>query len=108
VKWENIEWMSKRPLSSETLHCTVYADNDTGRTLTQSESPEKMLRMQETMQRAERESGSTHLLICMYNADFRTNTDHMNQSDAREFLQQHIDKLRNAYQLFFGKNQLFL
>jgi len=105
VKWENIEWMDKRPISSMTVHCTMNADDDTGRTLTPAESQEKLQNLQMALVRAKKESGSI-IRLCM--EDDKTNTDHMNQSDAREFLQQHIDKLRNAYQLFFGKNQLFL
>jgi len=34
--------------------------------------------------------------------DLRTHTDHMTQLDAREFLQHHIGKLRDAHQLFAG------
>ena len=105
VKWENIEWMDKRPISSMTLHCTMNADDDTGRTLTPAESQEKLRNLKDALLRTKKESGSI-IRMCM--EDDKTNTDHMNQSDAREFLQQHIDKLRNAYQLFFGKNQLFL
>ena len=105
VKWENIEWMDRRPISSITVHCTMNADDDTGRTLTPAESQEKLRNLQEALLRTKKESGSI-IRICM--EDDKTNTDHMNQSDAREFLQQHIDKLRNAYQLFFGKNQFFL
>jgi len=107
VKWENIEWMDKRPISSMTLHCTMNADDDTGRTLTPAESQEKLRNLKEAfaLLRTKKESGSI-IRMCM--EDDKTHTNHMNQSDAREFLQQHIDKLRNAYQLFFGKNQLFL
>ena len=107
VKWENIEWMDKMPIGSITLHCTMNADDDTGRTLTPAESQEKLRNLKEAfaLLRTKKESGSI-IRMCM--EDDKTNTDHMNQSDAREFLQQHIDKLRNAYQLFFGKNQLFL
>ena len=105
VKWENIEWMDKMPIGSITLHCTMNADDDTGRTLTPAESQEKLRNLKDALLRTKKESGSI-IRICM--EDDKTNTDHMNQSDAREFLQQHIDKLRNAYQLFFGKNQLFL
>ena len=105
VKWENIEWMDRRPISSITVHCTMNADDDTGRTLTPAESQEKLRNLKEALSRTKKESGSI-IRICM--EDDKTNTDHMNQSDAREFLQQHIDKLRNAYQLFFGKNQFFL
>lgn len=83
----------------------MNADDDTGRTLTPAESQEKLRNLKEALLRTKKESGSI-IRICM--EDDKTNTDHMNQSDAREFLQQHIDKLRNAYQLFFGKNQLFL
>jgi hypothetical protein len=85
-----------------TVHFTMYADDDTGRTLTLSETREKMQLVQETMMRAHEERGKVKNPIRMYNADLRTNTDHMNQSDARIFLQQHIGKLRNAHQLFMG------
>ena len=102
VEWKNIEWLSQRPWSSMTVHFTMYADDDTGRTLTLSETREKMQLVQETMMRAHEERGKVRNPIRMYNADMRTNTDHMNQSDAREFLQQHIGKLRNAHQLFMG------
>lgn len=102
VEWENIEWLSQRLWSSMTVHFTMYADDDTGRTLTLSESREKMQLVQETILRAHEERGKVHNPIRLYNTDMRTNTDHMNQSDAREFLQQHIGKLRNAHQLFMG------
>ena len=86
-----------------TVHCTMNADDDTGRTLTPAESQEKLQNLQMALVRAEKESGS---IIRMCIEDDKTNTDHMNQSDAREFLQQHIGKLRNAQQLFAGNNQL--
>jgi hypothetical protein len=103
VKWQNIEWISKRPMSSITMHYTMNADDDTGRTLTLPESEEKLRNMTEAMLLANKERWSGKCpLIFMYTSDFRTNTDHMSQSEAREFLQKHIGKLRNAYQLFFG------
>jgi hypothetical protein len=105
VKWENIEWMDKRPIGSLTVHCTMNADDETGRTLTPAESQEKLRNLQKALVRTKKEPVSI-IHICM--EDDKTNTDHMNQSDAREFLQQHIAKLRNAYRLFFGKNKLFL
>jgi hypothetical protein len=103
VKWENIEWMDKRPISSMTVHCNMNADDNTGRTLTLAESQEKLQNLQMALVRAKQESGSI-IRICI--EDDKTHTDHMNQSDAREFLQQHIGKLRNAQQLFAGDNQL--
>ena len=103
VKWENIEWMDKRPISSMTVHCNMNADDNTGRTLTLAESQEKLQNLQMALVRAKKESGSI-IRICI--EDDKTHTDHMNQSDAREFLQQHIGKLRNAQQLFAGDNQL--
>ena len=105
VKWENMEWMDKRPISSMTLHCTMNADDDTGRTLTPAESQEKLQNLKMALVRAKKESGSI-IRLCM--EDDKTNTDHMNQSDAREFLQQHIGKLRNAQLLFAGNNQSHL
>jgi hypothetical protein len=105
VKWENIEWMDKKPISSMTIHCTMNADDDTGRTLTPAESQEKLRNLQMALVRAKKESGSI-IRLCI--EDDKTHTDHMNQSDAREFLQQHIGKLRNAQMLFAGNNQLYL
>jgi hypothetical protein len=105
VKWENIEWMDKRPISSMPVHCTMNADDDTGRTLTPAESQEKLQNWKMALVRAKKESGSI-IRVCI--EDDRTNTDHMNQSDAREFLQQHIGKLRNAQQLFAGNSELHL
>jgi len=101
IKWENIEWLDKKPMSSMTVHCTMNADDDTGKTLTPSESQQKLWNLQVAM-----ESDSIHPIIRI--EDDHTNTDHMNQSDAREFLQHHIGKLRNAQQLFAGNNQLHI
>jgi len=101
VKWENIQWLSRMPISSMTFHCTMWADDETGRTLTVSECQAKFQSMQDTMVRAE-ESGYRGSPIRIYNADLRTHTDHMTQLDAREFLQHHIGKLRDAHQLFAG------
>ena len=86
-----------------TVHCNMNADDNTGRTLTLAESQEKLQNLQMALVRAKKESGSI-IRICI--EDDKTHTDHMNQSDAREFLQQHIGKLRNAQQLFAGDNPL--
>jgi hypothetical protein len=105
VKWENIEWMDKKPISSKTIHCTMNAEDNTGRTLNPAKSQEKLRNLQRALVRANKESGSI-IRLCI--EDDKTHTDHMNQSDAREFLQQQIGKLRNNQMLFAGNNQLYL
>ena len=101
VKWQNVDFMSKRPISSITKHFTMYADDDTGRSLTLAETQAKYLNLRDEIERAH-ESGFAGSPIRLFNADLRTNTDHMAQSDARQFLQYHICNLRNAHQLFAG------
>jgi hypothetical protein len=104
VKWENIEWLNRRPIHEIILHYAVYIDEETGQTLTQAESETKVhsfIRAQQSGRRSELiPKIPSH--VRMINADLRTNTDHMAQSESLEFMQNHIGKLRNAYYSFTG------
>jgi hypothetical protein len=104
VKWENIEWLNRRPIHEIILHYAVYIDEETGRTLTQAESDTKV----QSFVRAQQSGRRSELIpnipshVRMINGDLRTNTDHMAQSESLEFMQNHIGKLRNAYYSFTG------
>jgi hypothetical protein len=97
VKWENVEWLTRRPIHEIIFHYSMYVDEESGKTLTLAESQAKFryyLRAQE--------HGIIPSQVRMINADLRTNTDHMTRPDSLQFIQNRIGKLRNAYYSFTG------
>ena len=97
VKWENVEWLNRKPVHEVIFHYCMNVDEETGETLTLSQMQAKMRSVLHSYN-----SGLLPRNVRMLNADLRTNTDHMEPSESVQFLRNNISKLRDAYYSFSG------
>jgi hypothetical protein len=97
VKWENVEWLTRRPVHEMVVHYSdsMLFDEVTGKSLNHSEIQKRMLDILHA-----RNIRHPRNVIMIYESDVCT--DHMAQTESCQFLQLHIGKLQNAYYAWVG------